>query len=224
MTITDWPLAERPRERLLAQGGDALSDAELLAVVLRSGDGRRDAVQLGRTLLAQHGSLRELIAAPVSALLALPGLGPAKVAALKAVPVLAQRCFASTLGRASVFAQSADVRGFLSQRLGAQVREVFAVLLLDSQHRLIRYSELFFGTIDSASVHPRELLREAIRVNAAAVILVHNHPSGVAEPSAPDIRLTERLKDLLAEIDVRVLDHMIVAGGEITSLAERGLL
>ena len=146
------------------------------------------------------------------------------MAALKAVPVLAQRCFATSLRRASVFSQSADVRGFLSQRLGGRSREVFAAMLLDSQHRLIRYSELFFGTIDSASVHPRELLKEAIRVNAAAVILVHNHPSGVAEPSAPDIRLTERLKDLLAEIDVRVLDHMIVAGGEITSLAERGLL
>ncbi len=195
-----------------------------MAVILRSGDGRRDAVALSRGLLAQHGSLRELIATPVPVLLALPGLGPAKVAALKAAPVLAQRCFAISLRRASVFSQSADVRGFLSQRLGSRSREVFAAMLLDSQHRLIRYSELFFGTIDSASVHPRELLKEAIRVNAAAVILVHNHPSGVAEPSAPDIRLTERLKDLLAEIDVRVLDHMIVAGGEITSLAERGLL
>ena len=162
--------------------------------------------------------------APAARLLATPGLGPAKVAALKAAPVLAQRCFTAALKRGDVFRHAADVRGFLRQRLGGRLREVFAVLLLDSQHRLILYQELFLGTIDSASVHPRELLRAVIQANAAAVILVHNHPSGVAEPSAPDIRLTERLKDLLAEVDVRVLDHMIVAGEEITSLAERGLM
>lgn len=224
MTITNWPAGEQPRERLLRDGADGLSDAELVAVVLRSGDRHHNAVDLGRALLAQHGSVRQLMDAPVALLLGARGLGPAKVAALKAAPALAQRSFATPLRQGSVFQQTADVRGFLRQRLGGRLREVFGALLLDSQHRLIRYSELFFGTIDSASVHPRELLREVLAANAAAVILVHNHPSGVAEPSAPDIRLTERLKDLLAEVDVRVLDHMIVAGGEITSLAERGLL
>lgn len=224
MAITDWPPAEQPRERLLREGADGLSDAELVAVVLRTGDRGRSAVDLGRMLLAQHGSVRELIEAPTGLLLRTAGLGPAKVAVLKAVPALAQRRIATRLKEVSVFRQAADVRGFLRQRLGSRLREVFGALLLDSQHRLIRYTELFFGTIDSASVHPRELLREALAANAAAVILVHNHPSGVAEPSAPDIRLTGRLKDLLAEIDVRVLDHMIVAGDEVTSLAERGLL
>lgn len=224
MGITKWPADEQPRERLLQQGADALSDAELIAVLLGSGDRSRDAVELSRNLLGECGSLRGLLDAPCDVLLALPGLGPAKVAALKAAPALAQRCFAGTLRRTSVFRSAADVRGFLRARLGGRLREVFGVLLLDSQHRLIRYSELFLGTIDSASVHPRELLREVIQANAAAVILVHNHPSGVAEPSAPDIRLTERLKDLLSEVDVRVVDHMIVAAGEVTSLAERGLI
>lgn len=224
MGITKWPLGEQPRERLLQQGPDALSDAELIAIVLGSGDRSRDAVELGRSLLSEYGSLRGLLHAPSDVLLRLPGLGPAKVAALKAGPALAQRGYARKLQRDNVFRCTADVRRFLRARLGGRLREVFAVLLLDSQHRLIRYSELFLGTIDSASVHPRELLREVIQTNAAAVILVHNHPSGVAEPSAPDIRLTERLKDLLAEVDVRVVDHMIVAASEVTSLAERGLI
>ena len=224
MAITDWPIAERPRERLLRCGADALTDAELLSLMLRNGDGRKDAVTHARELVTEYGSLRALLDAPTAELLATRGLGAAKVATLKGMLALAERYLLTPLSRGAVFSESADVRTYLRQRLGAREREVFGALFLDAQHRLIHYRELFFGTIDSASIHPREVLREALRFNAAAVIFVHNHPSGIAEPSGSDLVITSRLKHVLAEIDVRVLDHMIVAAESVVSMAERGLL
>ena len=209
---------------MLRVGADALSDAELLSLLLRSGAGREDAVTLARGLVVRFGSLRGVLDAPIGELLATPGLGVAKVAALKGMLALAERYLMTPLCRGRVFSESADVRTYLRQRLGAREREVFGALFLDAQHRLIHYRELFFGTIDSASVHPREVLREALRLNAAAVIFVHNHPSGIAEPSGSDLVITTRLKQVLAEIDVRVLDHMIVAAESVVSMAERGLL
>jgi DNA repair protein RadC len=224
MTITDWPEHERPRERLLRQGADALSDAELLALFLRSGKRDRDVVAFARQLLVRFGSLRGLLESSNEHLLAIDGMGPAKVAALKASLALAQRYLEAPLVRDGVFSGSADVRRYLRQKLGGCAREVFAVLLLDSQHRLLRYEELFYGTIDCASVYPREVVRLVLVVNAAAVIFVHNHPSGVAEPSRSDVELTGRLQRALQYLDVRVLDHMVVAANDVVSMAERGLV
>ncbi len=224
MAVTDWPVGERPRERLLAEGADVLSDAELLAVFLRNGQGNDDVVRFARRLLQKFGSLRALLDATSETLLTETGLGPAKVAALKAALALAQRYLEAPLVREGVFSGSADVRRYLQQKLSGRTSEVFAALFLDSQHRLLRYQELFFGTIDSASVYPREVVRRVLLHNAAAVIFVHNHPSGVAEPSRSDVELTERLKRALQYLDVRVLDHMVVAANEVTSMAERGLL
>lgn len=224
MTITDWPIGERPRERLLARGAHGLSDAELLAVLLRTGAGARDAVQLARDLLASYGTLRALLDAPVEELSRKPGIGPAKATTIAAAVALAERYLACAMVREEVFSASADVRRYLRHRLGGRPREVFAALFLDAQHRLIAFRELFHGTVDSATVHPREVLREALALNAAALILVHNHPSGVADPSTSDVRITERLRHALQLIDVRVLDHIVVSGTEAVSMAERGLL
>lgn len=224
MTITEWPNSERPRERLLARGADGLSDAELLALLLRTGCGARDAVQLARDLLGEYASLRALLDAPFEELTAHAGIGPAKAATITAAVALAERYLACAVVREQVFGASADVRRYLRHRLGGRPREVFAALFLDAQHRLIAFREIFLGTVDSATVHPREVLRETLALNAAAVIFVHNHPSGVAEPSTSDVRLTERLRHLLQLIDVRVLDHIVVSGTEAVSMAERGLL
>jgi DNA repair protein RadC len=224
MGIMEWPAQERPRERLLRLGPQALSDAELLALFLRNGDGARDVVSFARHLLMQFGSLRELLEASNEGLMSIPGIGPAKAAVLKATLALAQRYLEAPLVRGGVFSGSADVRRYLQQKLGGRLNEVFAALFLDSQHRLLRYEELFFGTIDSASVYPREVVRMVLAVNAAAVIFVHNHPSGVAEPSRTDVELTERLTRALQYLDVRVLDHMVVAANDVVSMAERGLL
>jgi DNA repair protein RadC len=224
MTITEWPASERPRERLLARGADGLSDAELLALLLRTGSGSRDAVQLARDLLGRYSSLRALLDAPVEELVDLEGIGPAKAATMVAAVALAERYLACAVAREEVFSASADVRRYLRHRLGGRPREVFGALFLDAQHRLITFREIFLGTVDSATVHPREVLRETLALNAAAVIFVHNHPSGVAEPSTSDVKITERLRHLLQLIDVRVLDHIVVSGTEAVSMAERGLL
>lgn len=224
MTITEWPASERPRERLLTRGADGLSDAELLALLLRTGSGSRDAVQLARDLLGRYSSLRALLDAPVEELVDLDGIGPAKAATIVAAVALAERYLACAVVREEVFSASADVRRYLRHRLGGRPREVFGALFLDAQHRLITFREIFLGTVDSATVHPREVLRETLALNAAAVIFVHNHPSGVAEPSTSDVKITERLRHLLQLIDVRVLDHIVVSGTEAVSMAERGLL
>jgi len=224
MKINDWPRDERPRERLLAQGAAGLSDAELVAVLLRTGGSGCDAVELARALLSDYGSLRALLDTPVPDLVRRPGLGPAKAAVLAAAMALSERYLACAIVREEVFAASADVRRYLRVRLGGRLREVFCAMFLDAQHRLIAFRELFLGTIDSAAVHPREVLREALSLNAAAVIFVHNHPSGVAEPSTSDVRITDRLRHALQLIDVRVLDHIVVSADATVSMAERGLL
>jgi len=224
MAITDWPTLERPRERLLNRGADALSDAELLAVLLRSGGRAEDVVSLARRVLIEFGSLRALLDASAEQLLSVQGLGGAGVGSLLAARALGERYLAVPVVREAVFKGSVDVRRYLRQRLGGREQEVFAALFLDSQHRLIRFEELFFGTVDSATVHPREVLKRVIACNAAAIIFAHNHPSGVAEPSGSDLAITERLKSLLNCIDVRVLDHLVVSASDVVSMAERGLV
>jgi len=224
MAITDWPADERPREKLLQRGAAALSDAELLAIFLRTGVTGRTAVDLARDLLDEHGSLRNLLAADQAQFCASHGLGQAKYVQLQAVLEMGRRHLREALERGDALTSPEDTRHYLSARLRGYPHEVFACLFLDSRHRVIEYEELFRGTIDGASVHPREVVRRAMAHNAAALILAHNHPSGVAEPSQSDTHITQRLKDALALVDVRVLDHIIVGDGEMTSLAERGLL
>lgn len=224
MTIRNWPEAERPREKLLARGAAALSDAELLAIFLRTGLPGRSAVDLARDLLARFGSLRALLTASQADFCAVPGLGPAKFAQLQAVLEMARRHMGESLRREAIFTDPAAVRGFLQAKLRDLPYEVFACLFLDNRHRLIDYAELFRGTVDGASVHPREVVKEALARGAVAVILAHNHPSGVAEPSAADRLITDRLRQALALVDIRVLDHFVVGDGETLSFAERGLL
>jgi len=219
-----WPPGEQPRVRLLKQGALALSDAELLAVCLGSGDGRHDGVTFARLLLREFGGLRALLHAPPAHLGRVRGLGPAKIALLKAVVGLAKRHAEAAFIDRPLLSDTAAVRYFLQQRLAGYEREVFACLFLDTRHHLIGFETLFFGSVDRASVHPREVLKQALSCNAAAVVLAHNHPSGNAEPSPSDVRLTEELRTLLVQIDIRVLDHVVVGHGVTVSLAERGLI
>jgi DNA repair protein RadC len=224
MSITDWPLAERPREKLLSHGPKALSDAELLAIFLRIGCAGKSAVDLARELLTQYGGLRPLLEASQADFCRGLGLGNAKYAQLQAVLEMARRHLSASLQAGDVLSSPVLVRQYLSAQLRHQAREVFAIIFLDNQHRLLAYDELFYGTIDGASVYPREVVKQALARNAAAVILAHNHPSGVAEPSQADQRITERLKAALELVEIRVLDHMIVGDSEVISFAERGLL
>ncbi len=224
MAISDWPAEERPREKLLVRGAAALSDAELLAIFLRTGLPGKSAVELARELLHHFNGLRPLLEADQRAFCAVKGLGEAKFVQLQATLELSRRHLLSTLQRGDALTSPADTRNYLSSQLRHREREVFACLYLDNRHRVLGYEELFFGTIDGASVHPREVVRRCIEHNAAAVILAHNHPSGVAEPSRSDEEITRRLKEALALVDVRLLDHMVVGDGAITSLAERGLI
>ena len=221
MSIRDWPAAERPREKLLEQGAAALSDAELLAIFLRTGVAGKSAVDLARHLLAEFGSLRALLEAELDQFSAHLGLGPAKFAQLQAVLEMARRHLAERLRRDSALESPQAVRDYLKARLRHEPHELFGCLFLDSKHRVLAFEVLFHGTIDGASVYPRQVVKRALAQNAAAVIL-HNHPSGVAEPSQADRQLTLRLKEALALIDVRVLDHFIVGDGEPLSMAEYG--
>jgi DNA repair protein RadC len=223
MPITDWPADERPREKLLKRGATALSDAELLAIFLRTGVAGRTAVDLARDLLSRFGGLRPLLQADLTAFCAARGLGQAKYTQLQAVLEMGRRHLSETLARGDALGSPDDTRRFLSARLRDYPFEVFACLFLDNRHRVIAFEELFRGTIDGASVHPREVVRRALAHNAAAVILAHNHPSGVAEPSRSDEAITRRLREALSLVDIRVLDHVVV-GDELVSFAERGLL
>jgi DNA repair protein RadC len=223
MPITDWPADERPREKLLKRGAAALSDAELLAIFLRTGVAGRTAVDLARDLLSRFGGLRPLLQADLNAFCAARGLGQAKYTQLQAVLEMGRRHLSETLARGEALGNPDDTRRYLSARLRDYPFEVFACLFLDNRHRVIAFEELFRGTIDGASVHPREVVRRALVHNAAAVILAHNHPSGVAEPSRSDEAITRRLREALALVDIRVLDHVVV-GDELVSFAERGLL
>ena len=222
MAITDWPLQERPRERLLALGPGALADAELLAILLRTGAKGKSAVDLARDLLGRYGSVSALLEA--GAVEKAPGLGGAKLAQLKAALELARRALREEISTRDALTSPKAVRDYLRLALGGREQEVFVVLLLDAQHRVIATEELFRGTLTQTSVYPREVVKCALRHNAAAVIFAHNHPSGVAEPSHADEILTRSLKSALALVDVQVLDHFIVAGTRTMSFAERGLI
>lgn len=224
MAITDWPENERPREKLLALGPKALSDAELLAIFLRTGIKGKSAVDLARELLQSFGGLRSLLTAEQNEFCSHLGLGPAKFAQLQAVLEMAKRHLAEQLNKSNALTSPELTRQFLLAQLRDLDYEVFACLLLDNQHRVLKYSELFRGTIDGAAVYPREVVKLALAHGAAALILVHNHPSGVAEPSHADRAITERLKKALDLVDIRVLDHLIVGDGYCDSFAERGWL
>lgn len=224
MAIKDWPEGERPRERLLEHGAGVLSDAELLAVFLRTGTPGRSAIDVGRDALTRFGGLNGLFAAKRADLAEVGGLGPAKYAQLQAVFELARRALQEEVRRDTVLSSPAKVRDFLKLAIGHLEHEVFVALFLDAQNRLLVSEELFRGTLTQTSVYPREVVKRALRTNAAAVIFAHNHPSGVAEPSRADEMLTTNLKQALALVDVRVLDHLIVAGRTTMSFAERGLI
>ena len=222
MHIRDWPSAERPREKLLARGAAALSDAELLAIFLGSGLRGRDAVQTARELLQSHGPLRVLLDRSAPQLAKLPGLGPARACQLSAAMELGTRHLAADLERGQVLTDPAAAGRYFAQRLRHRPQEVFAVLFLDNRHRALAFEELSTGTVDSAEVHPREVLRQALAHNAAALIIGHNHPSGNPEPSAADRAITERLRQALALVDIRLLDHFVIGDGAPVSLAARG--
>lgn len=224
MSISDWPEAERPREKLLTRGAANLSDAELLAIFLRTGVTGRSAVDLARDLLARFGSLRTLVAASPAQFCEARGLGEAKYVQLQAVIEMGRRVLAEGLKSRDLLSDPGSTRRYLSAWLRDRDREVFAALFLDSQHRVLAAEELSQGTLDAASVYPREVVKRALALGAAAVIFAHNHPSGVAEPSAADRLLTDRLKQALGLVDVRVLDHFVVGEGVPTSFAERGWL
>ena len=221
MAISDWPVAERPRERLLANGAKALSDAELLAVILRTGLRGKSAVELGRDLLARFGGVASLLSADLSDV---KGLGPAKRAQFEAVLELARRSIEEGLKEKSALTSPGAVRDYLRLLIGSRPYEVFVCLWLDAQHRVIECEEAFRGTLTQTSVYPREIVKAALARNAAAVIFAHNHPSGAAQPSQADELLTRNLKEALALVEVKVLDHFIVAGSQAISFAERGLL
>jgi DNA repair protein RadC len=220
MTIRDWPEHERPREKLLARGPDHLSDAELLAVLFGSGTRGASAVDVGRSLLQRHGGLRALLRAGGGA----AGLGARRAGILQAALELSRRHYAEALRAGPALETPQATRAFLLAQLRDRPHEVFCCLHLDNRHRLIAFEELFRGTIDGASVHPREVVKQALARNAAAVILAHNHPSGVAEPSQADELITARLREALALVDIRLLDHLVVGDTGCASFAERGLL
>lgn len=224
MSIVDWPAGERPREKLLARGAAALSDAELLAIFLRTGVVGKSAVDLARESLQRFGSLTGLFAATEGEFCGLHGMGQAKFVQLQAVLEMTRRALAEELVSGDALNSPQAVRDYLRLLLGGREQEVFMVLFLDAQHRVIAAEELFRGTLTQTSVYPREVVKRALHHNAAATILAHNHPSGVSEPSQSDRMLTDALKQALALVEVRVLDHFIVAGRAGLSFAERGLL
>ncbi|MFO7306422.1 MAG: DNA repair protein RadC [Gammaproteobacteria bacterium] len=224
MSIRDWPPSERPREKLLRAGAAALSDAELLAILIGTGTRGESAVDVARRLLVEFGSLRSLLTAERARLCSTPGVGIARYAALQAALEITRRHYQELMMTGPTLANPHATREFLRARLRDLQHEVFCCVYLDNRHRVIAFEELFRGTIDGASVHPREVVKRALAHNAAALILAHNHPSGLAEPSQADELITRRLKDALALVDIRVLDHLIVGDGTCESFAERGLL
>ena len=224
MSIVDWPVGERPREKLLERGAAALSDAELLAIFLRTGVVGKSAVDLARELLQRFGSLTRMFAATEAEFCALHGMGQAKFVQLQAVLEMSRRALREEMVSGDALNSPAAVRDYLRLLLGGRGQEVFLVLFLDAQHRVIAAEELFHGTLTQTSVYPREVVKRALYHNAAATIFAHNHPSGVSEPSQSDQLLTDALRQALTLVDVRVLDHFIVAGNACLSFAERGLL
>nr|WP_136252791.1 DNA repair protein RadC [Ningiella ruwaisensis] len=224
MKILDWPEQERPREKLLHYGAQNLSDAELLAIFLQTGVKGQNAVQLAKSALQRFGSLRSLLQAPKRKLMSTPGFGAAKYAVLQASIELQKRHLSEQMVRERSFCHADDASNYLISQLRDKQREVFSMLMLDSQHQLIAYREMFQGTINSAAVYPRELVKQAMEDNAAAVILAHNHPSGRAEPSQSDIAITQKIKQAMQLVEVTVLDHFVIGDGKAVSFARRGLL
>jgi DNA repair protein RadC len=223
MAISDWPASERPRERLLSRGAATLSDAELVGVLLRTGIPGKSAVELGRELLREFGGLAGLLAAGAG-LRRIKGLGVAKSAQFIAALELARRSIGEQLRERGALNSPGAVRDYLRLALASREHEVFVCIWVDAQHKVIGIEEAFRGTLTQTSVYPREIVKAALAANAAAVIFAHNHPSGVAQPSQADELLTRNLKEALALVDVKVLDHFIVAGNQAISFAERGLL
>ncbi len=223
MSIMDWPELERPREKLLEKGAQALSDAELLAIFLRTGIAGKSAVDLARDLLSHFGSLRALLKSNQAQFCDYKGLGPAKFAQLQAVLEMARRHLGESLSRGQALTSPQQTRQYLQTLLRDFEHEVFGCLMLDNKHRVIVFREMFQGSISSASVYPREVVKQALADNAAAVILAHNHPSGIAEPSQSDIHITQRLQQALELVDIRVLDHLVI-GDEVVCFSERGLI
>ena len=224
MTIKQWPEKSRPREKLLDQGAESLSDSELLAIFLRTGIPGLDAVGLAQSILVKFGSLNSLFSATKTEFCEVPGLGQAKYAQLQAVLEMSRRYLLETVDKKQILTSPDAIRTFLLSKMQNLTQEQFAVIWLDSQHRMIKFETLFKGTIDSAAVYPREVVKSALSHQAAAAILVHNHPSGVAEASTADRIITDRLVDAMQLIDVKVLDHFIVGQGIVVSFAERGWL
>lgn len=224
MGIADWPADERPREKLLQRGADALTDAELLAIFLRTGVSGTSAVELARQMLDTHGSLSALLGASQKAFCATRGLGAAKFVQLQAVLQMAQRYLGERMEASNPLTDPDATREYLETRIGRQPHEIFAAVFLNNRHQVITCEELFRGTLDGAAVYPREVVKAALSHNAAAVIFAHNHPSGVAEPSRADRDITDRLREALSLVDIRTLDHFVIGGGETTSFAERGWL
>ena len=224
MSIADWPREERPREKLLARGPGVLSNAELLALFIQTGTRGSSAVDVARMALDQTQGLRGLLDLDPDRLATISGIGPARSALLKAAVELATRYLEEQIRRSDALTSPAHTSQFLCARLRSRPHEVFACLFLDNRHRVISFEEMFRGTIDGASVHPREVAKRALELNAAALIAAHNHPSGVAEPSRSDRAITSRLRDALALVDVRLLDHFVIGDGEVVSFAERGWL
>ncbi len=224
MSIADWPRQERPREKLLQSGAENLSDAELLAIFLRVGVPGKSAVDLARHMLQHFGGLQALFNASLAQFCALRGLGKSKYCQLQAVIELAKRVLKERLAQGDMLNTPASVSDFLCMQIGQQPREQFYVLFLDAQNRLLSAECLFQGTLTQTSVYPREIVKRALQHNAASVIFAHNHPSGIAEPSEADKRLTSALKTALNLMDVRVLDHFVIAGNQSVSFMQLGLL
>jgi DNA repair protein RadC len=224
MSFSSWPPLERSREKLLATGARALSDAELLAVFLRTGMQGKTALELARDLLVTYGSLSDLVSANLKDLCAQPGLGVAKATSLAAMKEFSQRQLLERLKARDILTSSAATRDYLRARFKSCESEVFSCLFLNNQHHVMELEELFHGTIDGAAVYPREVVKRCLYHNAAAVIFAHNHPSGIAEPSQAGIAITRKLKSAMQTIEVRVLDHLVIGVDEVVSFAERGLL
>lgn len=224
MAISDWPLAERPREKLIEKGATSLSDAELLAIFLRTGLRGKSAVDLARQLILEFGGLRSLLQADRKSFCSKPGLGDAKYAQLQAVLEMSGRHLREGLQKGNALTSPQDTQRYLLMRMRDYPQEVFSCLFLDNKHRVIAFEEMFRGTIDSASVYPREIVKRALQHNAAALILAHNHPSGDPEPSAADRAITAKIRAALALVDIRVLDHCVVGDNRCVSFAEMGII
>ena len=224
MAIRDWPADERPREKLLARGAAALTDAELLAILLRTGGAGSSALDVARDILRNFASLRKLLCADRQRFCAQPGLGLARFAELQAALEIARRQYGESLRQGPALTAPRATQDFLFSHIRDLEHEVFCCLYLDNRHRLLHFAQLFRGTIDGASVHPREIVKQALQHNCAAVIVAHNHPSGIAEPSRADELITIKIRDALALVDIRLLDHIVVGDGVAVSLAERGLV